>query len=110
MKRRVPKSRVLERRQSARATEDFRAIFRYGYVTWGPLAAFDYLQSFDIPLAMIMENPRIARARPDLGTGIRSRTHRSHVIVYRVQPDHVLIVRILHGAMDAPARVKGDSR
>ena len=101
---------MLERRQSARATEDFRKIFRYGYATWGALAAFDYLQSFDASLALIMDNPRIARARPDLGTGIRSRTHRSHVIVYKVQPDHILIVRILHSAMDALARVKDDSK
>ena len=98
---------MLELRYAVRANEDFRGIFRYGVEQWGGAAALAYLASFDTTLDLIARHPRIGRERRSLGPSLRSITHRSHVLIYRVRRDHVLIVRVLHGAMDIRAQFTG---
>lgn len=44
--------------------------------------------------------PKIGRLRPELGDEVRSRTYKSYVILYRIEPDRVRILRVVHGARD----------
>jgi len=46
-------------------------------------------------------NPAAGRERQELNFSVRSHLHREHNIFYRVQEDHILIVRVLHQSMDA---------
>ncbi len=39
--------------------------------------------------------------------GVRHRVHRSHLIFYRIEPERVLILHILHGAMDYASILAG---
>lgn len=53
----------------------------------------------------IASSPLAYRARPELGNGIRSCAFGDYVIVFQAGDTDVLIVRILHGAMDIPGRL-----
>lgn len=48
--------------------------------------------------------PEGYRLRPELGDGIRSCAYGNYVIFFTIQAEALLIVRILHGAMDIEAR------
>ncbi len=52
----------------------------------------------------IERNPQGYRARPELAEGVRSCAFRHYVILYRIEGADVLIIRMLHAAMDIPAR------
>ena len=56
----------------------------------------------------IADAPLAFRARDELGPGLRSYAHQKYVIFYRVEPDEVVIARILHGARDLPAILGGE--
>ena len=50
--------------------------------------------------AKLAEYPELGRARIELGPTIRSWTIEPYLIFYAVEPDAVVILRILHGARD----------
>jgi toxin ParE1/3/4 len=51
----------------------------------------------------LVDFPRSGPARPELGEDIRSLVVGSHLVLYRVMPDRVLILRVVHGARDLAA-------
>jgi toxin ParE1/3/4 len=59
-------------------------------VIFGLIAAEDRLAEF----------PELGRVRDDLRPGVRSWAVGAYLVLYRLEPDGVLIVRILHGARD----------
>lgn len=52
---------------------------------------------------MLVSQPGMGRARPELAPDLCSLTEGSHIIFYRVADDGVQVIRILHGARDLPA-------
>lgn len=54
--------------------------------------------------ATITENPAAYRTRPELGEGIRSCAYGNYVIFFKTEADTLLVIRILHGAMDIESR------
>ena len=52
----------------------------------------------------IARNPLGYRARNEIAEGLRSCAFRHYLILFRMQGDEVLIVRMLHGAMDIPRK------
>ena len=47
-------------------------------------------------------HPELGRPRPEVYSGIRSLLCRNHLIFYRIRPDAIEVLRILHGSMDLP--------
>ena len=56
----------------------------------------DIIHRFDL----LAEQPRMGRARPEFGTGVRSFAVENYVIYYRQEGNDVLIARVLHGRRD----------
>lgn len=54
----------------------------------------------------IAANPAAYRSRPELAEDLRSCAYGNYAIFFVVESDALLIVRILHGAMDIPERLK----
>jgi toxin ParE1/3/4 len=54
--------------------------------------------------------PQAYRLRPELGEGVRSCAHGNYVIFYVATKSRVTVVRVLHGAMDIPARFPPESQ
>lgn len=66
-------------------------------------AATRFIDRIRAALRRLADYPLSAPARPELGVDMRSLAVGRYLVLYRVQPDHVLILRVLHGARDIGA-------
>jgi toxin ParE1/3/4 len=92
---------------SPAARADLLDIRVYSVDQFGLEVANGYFLGFDAVFALLREHPLAGVARSDLGAGIRCLIHRRHRIFYYVDDDTVVIVRIVHHAMDALRAMKG---
>lgn len=67
-----------------------------------PTRALTFIQEIRWQCQKIGRSPLAYRARPELGDGIRCSPFGNYVILYRPQAPGILIIRVLHGAMDLP--------
>lgn len=49
---------------------------------------------------IIANNPRIGRSRNDLAPDVYGFSFRSYLILYRISPDYIGIIRVVHAARD----------
>ncbi|MCD2172845.1 type II toxin-antitoxin system RelE/ParE family toxin [Rhizobium sp. C4] len=91
-----PKQYVL----TPRASDDFEAIWLYTAETWSVEQADAYTDDLTRIFDLLVKIPEMAREYREFSPHVRIHTHRSHVIVYLVEGDNVLIVRILGGQQD----------
>lgn len=88
-------------RRSARAEQDLIEI--WNFIAKDNEAAADRV--FDLLVAksnLVARNPAIGRLRQELGESVRSTLAGSWSIFYRVQADHVEILRYLHTRRRVP--------
>ena len=86
------------------ADEDLQVIGAYGASQWGLDSAIEFVRGFDEAFALLMRHPDVGRRRDELGDGVRSWLHRSHVIYYLHVGEEVVIGRILHGSIEPASR------
>ncbi len=65
-----------------------------------PEAADRLLDNIDAKCLLLIEQPELGPARPDIGPGIRLLFFRSFLILYRIMPRYVEVSRVVHGARD----------
>jgi toxin ParE1/3/4 len=87
-------------RLSAAARRDLEMIQDRGLADFGAYAARRHMAGFGRVFALLRAHPFSGEARPAYGEGIRAVSHRPHRVLYRVRDDEILIVRIVHAAMD----------
>ena len=75
-------------------------IVRYTRKRWGKDQADRYNMSLDVAFDRLAEYPESGRERPSLRAGIRVMPVERHLVVYRIEPAGVLIMRIVHQSMD----------
>jgi len=92
---------LVEVTRSPAAERDLVAILEYGASQWGSAEALAFVLSFEEACEMLAGHSQIGRARPELGTGIRSWLHRDYILYYRFDGKRVVVGRIMHGAVDA---------
>lgn len=63
-------------------------------------AASSLLRLFDEKVLLIATSPQIGRARPELGTNLRSFPVGNYLIFYRPLTEGMELIRVLHGARD----------
>ncbi|MDD4889663.1 MAG: type II toxin-antitoxin system RelE/ParE family toxin [Phycisphaerae bacterium] len=85
------------------------------YTIWEYIAAAS-AESADRQITAIVErfatlagHPRSGRVRGELGKGMRSVVQGSYVILYRIEPETVQIVRVVHGARDVASLLDDQS-
>lgn len=87
-------------RLSPKAETDLEDIWRFGAAEWSPEKADQYLDRllavFDLLLAM----PGIARERLEFTPPVRIHPTGTHLVIYRIEDDHLHIVRVLGGRQD----------
>lgn len=66
----------------------------------GEAQADAYFLSLCACLKTLADNPRMGRAAPWLNPGLFWRRHERHLIFYMVEDTGILVVRVLHQAMD----------
>jgi toxin ParE1/3/4 len=94
-------------RLRAAAVRDLTEILGYSIDAHGEAAAEAYLADLDRALDRLREYPELGAARPELNPLLRCLPCREHRIFYRFDGRAISVVRVLHKAMDAEARVGG---
>ena len=77
------------------ADEDFERIFEFGIDTFGLAQAIDYQQGMTKRFEELAEQPSLYQKIDAVRSGYRRSVYRSHSIYYKIEPNHVFIVRIL---------------
>jgi toxin ParE1/3/4 len=75
-----------------------------------PIGADRLLDEIDAVVQLLAAFPEIGRPRDELGAGLRSFRPQGfqNVIFYRRRDDAIVLVRLLHGAMDIRAEALED--
>lgn len=84
-------------RRTARAEDDLVDIWLY-IADENPDAADRLLEEIDRNCALLAENPRLGRARPDIAPGLRYLPTGNYLILYRLLANGIEVVRVVHGA------------
>lgn len=81
---------------AAAARDDLLMIVIHGIQRHGLGHATAYEQRLTDVFNLLLENPRMGRARPEYGTGIRTLVIGMHIAFYRAVKDGIEILRIRH--------------
>lgn len=87
------------------ATRDLHRIWRYTVRKWSPEQADLYFNELIETAKLIADNPALELDRSDIDPGIRAIRKNLHLIFYTVEPDRIVIARILHERMDLKRRL-----
>lgn len=87
-------------RLTAKALKDLLSIGRYTERKWGREQRNKYLSLLDIGFHTISEQPGIGTVCDYIKTGYRKYHLGRHLIFYRIDKNHIDIIRILHDSMD----------
>lgn len=92
-------------RTTRQADQDIIDLYVHGAVEFGA----DQAESYHLGLAeifdLLADNPYLAREHPEFIPPIRLHPYRSHLVVYVVKEEGVLIVRVLHGRQEWERRL-----
>ena len=87
-------------RLAPRARTDLEAVWLYGFRTWSLEQADAYQRGLVRCFEALAAHPEMARERSNFSPPVRVHVHGAHLVVYRIEVDHVLIVRVLHARQD----------
>lgn len=93
-------------RLTVAAQQDLSTIQDIGLDNFGTMAVRGHMQGFERIFALLRTHPAAGEARPDYGDGIRVFSHKPHRIFYHFGDDDILILRIIHAAMDAASALE----
>ncbi|MBL4761046.1 MAG: type II toxin-antitoxin system RelE/ParE family toxin [Mariprofundaceae bacterium] len=82
------------------ADEDLQNIYIFTEEKWGAKQAEKYTLELYGAFELISDNPKIGRLRRELGQGIRSLPHSSHVVFFMEWQGEIAITRVLHNSRD----------
>jgi toxin ParE1/3/4 len=81
------------------AEKDLEAIWNYSVENWGINKALEYLDGLDNVFRMLTNNPNISNLFQEFIPPVRIHHHKSHLIVYIVEEERIVIIRVLHESM-----------
>ena len=94
--RNMPRSPIEEYRLSPKLLyHDLSGIWDYTAEMWSPDHPDAYLRLGD-KLDVLCSHPEIARERTEIDPPVRLHPYRSHLIIYRIEGDHLVIIRVVH--------------
>lgn len=88
------------------ADADLAELLTFGETRFGGTIAESYFRSFDGPFDLLSLHPLIGAEAFEDDPDTRVLHHRRHRIFYEIGDEEVLILRVLHHAMDARRRLK----
>ena len=89
------------------ASGDIVDIHRYSINQFGQAVAEEYLAGLDDAISSLGKLPELGAVQQGIAPPIRALPYRSHKIFYSFDGATVYVVRILHHAMNAAARLTG---
>ncbi len=92
-------------RLSPLAETDLEDIWTYSAENWSVDQADRYVDALAAAFDTIAHMPEIARERSEFTPPVRIHPSAQHVIIYRIRPDHIEIIRVLGGKQDWLAKL-----
>jgi toxin ParE1/3/4 len=96
-------------RLSRKAEDDLIQIYVAGTRGFGAAQAERYYAGLETAFAFLADYPQAARERVEILPPVRIHPYRSHVIVYVVDDEGVLILRVRHGREDWESQPSDDA-
>lgn len=87
-------------RLSPKAEVDLEDIWLFGAAEWSPTQADQYLNGLISIFDLLLVMPGIARERIDFSPPVRIHPTGPHLVIYRVEDDHLHVIRVLGGRQD----------
>jgi plasmid stabilization system protein ParE len=88
----IPKLRL---RISSDARRDLRDTRRYSRRRWDEDHAEEYLRKLNSGFELLRAHPELSHERPEFGKGVRSRFVESHIVIFAVFDDLLIIGRVI---------------
>lgn len=85
---------------------DLIDLYLHGFKNFGESQAEQYYFEIEDCIKLLSETPLTCRERTEFTPAVRIHHHGSHLIIYRIQTDHILVIRILHDSMDIQRHIK----
>jgi toxin ParE1/3/4 len=85
---------------SQEADKDLQDIFDFTAERFGTDQAVEYLVGLEELFYALCAHPHTGRTRNEIRSGLRSSSHRSHTVFYRIIAKKIRIVRVLHSSRD----------
>jgi len=85
---------------SKETENDLIEIYRYGFLNHSERQAERYQKSLKEKCQFLADNPRLYREREEFSPPVRIHHHKKHLIIYIIEADHILIIRVLHEGME----------
>jgi toxin ParE1/3/4 len=96
---------VLKLRVTPKAESDLVGIWVYTCDEWGADQADTYLDQLEKGMKQLTDHPSLGTDYAHILPAYRRLRLEHHAVFYKVLDAEVLIVRVLHEAIDAPARL-----
>ncbi|MCQ0988960.1 type II toxin-antitoxin system RelE/ParE family toxin [Jiella marina] len=87
-------------RLTVKAAEDIERIYVDGIRLFGAEQAVRYHARIRQSFETLARHPELARERIELSTSVRIHPCGTHIIIYKIDKEGVLIVRVRHGHED----------
>ncbi len=82
------------------AERDIGSIAQTGIELFGARQARSYHEALSDLFALLATSPRMGRERSELIPPARVHPFRSHIVIYRIEGENILIIRVRHGRED----------
>jgi toxin ParE1/3/4 len=92
-------------RLSPLAQADLDDIWDYTVAQWDEGQAQAYVMGLDATMKLLAQNPRMGTSLDDIRIGYFKFPAASHLLIYRLRPDAIEFMRILHQRMDVERHV-----
>lgn len=87
------------------AKQDLKSIFTYTIRKWGVVQAKRYSDQLHSHIQKITHSSAFSKPVENIGRDLQQSATGKHMIIFEQADDHILIVRILHEAMDVPRHI-----
>ncbi len=87
-------------RFTTQADADIIDCYIYGLSNFGQGQADAYEQDLRHAIEIIADNPRLAAERPEYRPPVRIHHHAKHYVIYLIEDEHILVVRVLRDEVD----------
>jgi toxin ParE1/3/4 len=84
-------------RFTRKADQDLQRLYLQGLEQFGPNQADRYVMGLRASIALLLDHPYVARERTEHRPPVRVHPYGSHLIVFRIDPAGIEILRIRHG-------------
>jgi toxin ParE1/3/4 len=92
-------------RLSIAAEEDVQGLYQFSQILFGPRQTDIYMEGLGRAFHNLAQTPGMGRGAENLKPTFFQFRYQSHMIFYTIEPDRIVIQRVLHGRMDFASRL-----